>query len=96
LIQDLDQEITDALYEWQDNNYEILNLELNLTVEINEVNLEKINYYLDNIKDDIYRVSEGYSYLSESSDKYNSSLEAQSDYYNDLYEARKNNEISQE
>jgi len=76
ILQDLDQEIVDAIYEWQDNNFEILNLELEFKVDVNEAKLEYIDYYLSKIEDDLYSTAEAYAYLSQQAELYTANLEA--------------------
>ena len=61
----MDEEIMDAIYEWQDNNYEILNLELELKVEINDANMEMIEYYMSKIEDDVYASAEAFGYMNQ-------------------------------
>ena len=58
LIEDLDNELDDKYYEWQDNNAEILNYKLELKMEINDMELEKVEYYLSKMKDDFYQMAE--------------------------------------
>ena len=86
LIQDLDQEIIDAIYEWQDNNYEILNLELEFKVEINDSKLEYIDYYLSKIEDDIYATAEAYGYLAQQQGIYEENFANQDAYVKQLTE----------
>ena len=58
LIEDIDNELVDKMNAWQDNNYEILTYELELKLEINDQSLETIDYYLNKISDDFYRMAE--------------------------------------
>lgn len=58
LIQDLDTEIQDKINEWQDNNLEMLNYKLEVKLEINDAELEKLEYYLNKISDDFYQMAE--------------------------------------
>lgn len=67
LIEDLDNELVDKMNAWQDNNYEILTYELELKLEINDQSLETIDYYLNKISDDFYRMAESAALLVSSS-----------------------------
>lgn len=58
LNEDLENELDDKYYEWQDNNAEMLNYKLELKMEINDMELEKVEYYLDKMEDDFYQMAE--------------------------------------
>lgn len=58
LNEDLDNELDDKYYQWQDNNAEILNYQLELKLEINDMELEKVEYYLGKMEDDFYQMAE--------------------------------------
>lgn len=58
LIEDLDNTIDDQFNAWQDNNYEILNHTLEVNIEINDRELEILDYYLSKIEDDFYNMAE--------------------------------------
>ena len=96
LIKDLDTEIQDAIYEWQNNNYEILNLELEYKVDINEKELEIVDYYLGKMEDDLYAYMEAMSQYNQQSTVYTDNLKNQEDYVNKLTEAYKDGEISEQ
>jgi hypothetical protein len=80
LAKDLDKEIQDKIYEWQDNNYEQLNYELEFKLEIEDSKLEMVEYYLGKIEDDIYATAEAFGYMGQQADIYTNKLEAQGDY----------------
>ena len=65
LIEDLDSEIQEAIYAWQDANAEILNYEIELQVEVDERELQKIEYYLGKMEDDFYSSAESIALLGE-------------------------------
>ena len=46
LLVDVDNQIRDALNEWQDKNYEILTYKVELQIEINDMEQERLDYYL--------------------------------------------------
>jgi hypothetical protein len=54
LIEDLDAELEEKFHEWQDANFDILNTELELKIEINDMDLERIDYYLGKMEEDFY------------------------------------------
>ena len=58
IIQDLDNQIQDKFNEWQDNNYNQLTYSLELKLEINDMELEKIDYYLNKFSDNFYKMAE--------------------------------------
>lgn len=96
LLQDLDEEITDKFYEWQDNNYEILHYELEIKIEINDLELEKIDYYINKLSDDFYSMAEVAGYMNQKFSEAQDALGYYEGFYNDLNAAFANGEISQE
>lgn len=64
LLQDLENQIEDKFHEWQDNNYEKLTYSLELKVEINDMQLEHLDYYLNKYADNFYRMAESAALLS--------------------------------
>ena len=63
LLEDIDDEIEEKFYEWQDNNYEMLTYELEVKVEINDMELEKLEYYLDKMDGNFYQMAEAAQYM---------------------------------
>jgi hypothetical protein len=57
-VRDLQNLIDDAYYKWQDNNYEKLTYSLELKLEINDMELERIDYYLNKFSDNFYKMAE--------------------------------------
>jgi chromosome segregation ATPase len=57
-IEDLNNQLDDKFYEWQDNNAEMLSYKLELKIEINDMELENLEYYLGKIEDDFYSMAE--------------------------------------
>ena len=94
LIKEFDTKIKDGIYEWQDNNYEELNIALEYKLEINEGSMKRIDYYLNKITDDIHATAEAFAYLSQQTSLYENNLLNQNQYVNDLTAAYTNGEIS--
>lgn len=83
-VEDLEKERQEKIYEWQDNNYEQLNYKLEFEIEINESELEKIDYYLGKIEGNIYAASEAWGYMGQQVDTYTDSLSHQNEYAKQL------------
>lgn len=95
LIEDLENEIDDKFYEWQDNNYEILHYELEIEIEINDLELEYIDYYLNKITDDFYSMAEAAQYMNNQIPIMTDSLGQYENFYNKITAAYAAGEISQ-
>lgn len=95
LIEDLENEIDDKFYEWQDNNYEILHYELEIEIEINDLELEYIDYYLNKITDDFYSMAEAAQYMNNQIPIMTDSLSQYENFYNKITAAYAAGEISQ-
>jgi hypothetical protein len=63
LIEDLDNEIDDAFYTWQDNNYEEFVYEIELRLEIKDDKLRRLEYYLNKVDDDVFHRTESFLLL---------------------------------
>lgn len=96
LIEDLDNDIQDKIYEWQDNNYEQLNYKLELEIEINDSELELLEYYMGKTEGNIYKTAEAFGYLAGQADIYTDNLKHQEEYVNELNRAYYAGEISME
>ena len=94
LVEDLDNDIQDKIYEWQDNNYEQLNYKLEFEIEINDSELELLEYYLGKTEGNIYKTAEAFGYMAGQTKVYNDNLKHQEDYVNELERAYKAGEIS--
>lgn len=94
LSQDLAEEIQDKIYEWQDNNYEQLNYKLELEIEINDSELELLEYYMGKTEGNIYKTAEAFGYLAGQTDIYTNNLKQQEEYVNELNRAYQAGEIS--
>lgn len=103
LIEDLDSELEEKFNEWQDANFDILNTELELKIEINDMDLQRIEYYLGKIEDDFYQMAEAAALMVFDSNgswggqltSYTDQLASQAQYLADLETKYRNNEISQ-
>ena len=94
LIEDLDNDIQDKIYEWQDNNYEQLNYKLEYEIEINDSELELLEYYMGKTEGNIYKTAEAFGYLAGQADIYTDNLKQQEEYVNELTRAYYAGEIS--
>ena len=68
-IDDLDNQLDDKFYEWQDNNAEMLSYKLEFKLELNDMELEEIEYELGKIEDDFYSMAEAAALISSSDGK---------------------------
>ena len=94
-MEDLENELQDKFYEWQDNNYEILHYQMEIEIEINDLELEYIDYYLNKITDDFYSMAEAVQYMNSQIPTMTESLGHYENFYNDLNAAYAAGEISQ-
>ena len=94
LIEDLDDELQDKINTWQDNNYDMLNYELEIKVSVEDSKLELIDYYVNKIQDDIYKTAEAFGYMKDSVQSYSTSLAAQEEYAKKLEEDYRAGKIS--
>ena len=95
LIEDIENELDDKFYQWQDNNYEILTYELEIKIELNDLELKEIEYYLNKISDDFYQMAEAASLMMDKSPVIQEDLAAYGDYYEQLTSAYNAGDISQ-
>lgn len=86
LIEDLDDEIQEQIYEWQDNNLELLQQEIELKIEINEDELEWLEYLLKRAESDVYKIAEAFSYLTQKQDISLKNLETYNQGLTDTYD----------
>lgn len=83
LLEDLDNEITDSVLEWKGLNYDILHYELEIKVEINDIALTRLDYYLKKYEDDFYSLSESAAVLFDKLEPTLNKLKAYGDFYED-------------
>ena len=94
IIVDSENAIDDAFKEWQSNNYEKLSYTLEMNIEINDMELEEIDYYLNKISDDFKKMGEAAGLALDKFAHMEESLKDQGDFYNDLTTAYNRGEIS--
>ena len=95
LIEDLENELDDAFYEWQDNNYEMLHYKLEVEIEINDLELEMLDYYLNKLSDDFYQLAESAQFMVDKIPTITDSLGHYENFYNEITAAYAAGEISQ-
>ena len=94
--EEIQKQIEEAYYAWQDKNAEILNEKLTLKVEVNDRELNKIDYYLSKMEDDFYQMAEAAAIMTGQQEVYNNKLQAYESHMQDLETAYANGEISLE
>jgi DNA repair ATPase RecN len=62
-LEDMDNEIADALLSIQQHNFELLTLELEMKITVNDADLKVLDYYLSKISDDIYGMAESFTLM---------------------------------
>lgn len=96
LLVEVDNQIRDALNEWQDQNYEILTYKIELQIEINDLEQERLDYYLNKYEDDFYKMAESMALTGDSFPLLTNNLETYKNEMNQLNQAYHNGEISQD
>ena len=89
---DTQKHLDNQLKIWEDH-FELLNEKLEFEVDINDTQLEEIEYYLDKISDKVYEAVDGYELLSQQFVEQEQNYQAQKTYLENLNSAYKNNEI---
>ena len=95
LLEDLDNELEDKFNEWQDNNYEKLTYSLELKLEINDMELERIDYFLNKFADNFYKMAESAGLLMGQIEPNTSNIEENKIHKDELDTAYQAGEISQ-
>ena len=62
-LEDIENEVLDKTYERQDRNFEILNKELEIKIDIDDRALNKLEYYADKFSDNFYKLAETYALI---------------------------------
>lgn len=97
LMEDIDNEIQEKIYEWQDNNYEILQYELELKLEINDDELRMLEFKLKRMEDNFYKMAESAAILGNNQVKnYQNQLQVYEDHKASLDAAYAAGEISED
>lgn len=94
-IEDLEDQAEEKFYEWQDNNFEILNHELEVKITLDDNELKKLDYFFNKLSDNIYKAAEALGYLQGQIDPTFGKMKSYEDYYNSLESSYANGEISQ-
>lgn len=94
-LQELSNELDSAFYEWQDKNYEKLTYKVEFKIEINDSDLEIIEYYLDKTSDNFYKMAEDIALMKDQGSVYVDSLDIYKDQLEALEESYAKGEISQ-
>ena len=87
--------VLETFYQLQDLRFEELNYSLELKMDINDQDLELLNYYIGKIEDDVYHRAEALSLLYGKYDLYTSNLQGQEEFILGLKTAYENNKISE-
>ncbi len=95
LYEDLQNQVEEAFNAWQDKNYEKLQYQLELKVEINDAELQKLDYFLNKYSDNFYKMAESVTTMNSQIPQYKELLATHEEYKNSLDTAYENNEISQ-
>lgn len=95
LLQEIDNEIEDKMNEIQDKNYEKLSYTVEIKIEVNDHALEELEFYLDAMSDDFYKMAESAALMKDQSPLFLGNLETYKNGYNELVEAYEKGEISQ-
>ena len=95
LMEDLDNEIQDAFYEWQDNNYEQLTYKLELEVIVNDNEMKELDYYFGKMEGNLEKAVEAFGILKDKMEVTKDSLKDYENHVNDLEAAYAAGEISQ-
>jgi hypothetical protein len=64
-MEDLDNEMDDKFYEWQDNNAEMLSYKLEIKMELNDDELRALEYKLSKTENDFYKRAEAATIMGE-------------------------------
>lgn len=80
----------------QDLHYEKLTYEVEVKIQLDENDKEKLEYYFDKLSDNIYKAAEALGYLQGQFDPVISQLGTYENFYGQLNNAYANGEISQE
>lgn len=68
LIEDLDNQLDEKLYEWQDKNYEMLTYKLEIQLELNDNDMKMIDYYLNKVSDNFFQMAEAAALMTSALD----------------------------
>lgn len=95
LLEDTENEIQDAFYKWQDNNYEQLSYELELKIDIEDAALKRLDYFLNKFSDDFYKMAESAALMQNQIPTYKNLIGSYDEYKTSLDTAYSKGKISQ-
>ena len=95
LLMDVDNQIQDSLNSWQDKNLEILTYKVELQIEVNDIEQEKLDYFINKYSDNFYKMAESQALLGDSYPLLSNNLATYQKEVEELNKAYQNGEISQ-
>ena len=97
LVEEINDEIEEKQREIQDNNYEIITYNLEFEIELNDAELEKIDYFFNKTqKDNIYDMAEGLMIYGKRWEQLSDSAEHYINTYNELQKQFEEGKISED
>lgn len=95
-VEKLKEDYEKKVKEWQEDNYENLEKQLELSIQIDDNELKKLDYYIDKLSDDFYSMAEAVQYMVDKVPVISNSLGNYENFYNSISTAYANGEITQE
>lgn len=95
-VEKLKEDYEKKVKEWQEENYENLEKQLELSIRIDDNELKKLDYYIDKLSDDFYSMAEAAQYMVDKVPVISNSLGNYENFYNSISTAYANGEITQE
>lgn len=95
-VEKLKEDYEKKIKEWQEDNYENLEKQLELSIQIDDNELKKLDYYIDKLSDDFYSMAEAVQYMVDKVPVISNSLGNYENFYNSISTAYANGEITQE
>ena len=95
LLVDVDNQIQDSLNSWQDKNLEILTYKVELQIEVNDIEQEKLDYFIKKYSDNFYKMAESQALLGDSYPLLSNNLATYQKEVEELNKAYQSGEISQ-
>ena len=81
---DAEKKRKQAIRDWQDNNFEQITYKLEFEIEVNDKNLELINYYLDKMTSKFHNAAEAMALYQKTINEYDDSLSHYKTYFKNL------------
>ena len=100
LLEQLDEQLQEAIWAWQDKNFEELEYKLELKLDINEAELKHLDYLMNKWSDDFFQLAESAALMYDPDkfdqvDGYSAQLEAYRDFEKSVREQYAAGDISQ-